>query len=65
MWGELEETVTICDWRIQESFPETEGRKRARVSCTSLHGEWQSGVEADSHIHSLIKATQLDGQRPC
>lgn len=45
MWWGLEESVSICDWRIQERFPETEGRKRARVLCTGLYGEWQSGVE--------------------
>lgn len=47
------------------TLPEIEGRQGARVSSKTLSGEWQSGVEAGSHIHSPGKATQLDGQRPC
>lgn len=42
-------------------LPEIEGRQRARVLSEILCGEWQSGEEADSHIHSQIKATQLGG----
>lgn len=38
-------------------LPEIEGRQRARVLSDILCDEWQSGVEADSHIHSQIKAT--------
>ena len=35
-------------------LPGIEGRQRTSVSFKSTYSEWQLGLEADSHTHSLV-----------